>query len=175
MGKAVDQRSVTKARSKLVPDEIHAESGCTVCEEDMSPVSVPGIEPVLVCDSFAPRFQAALNSAIEAGEPIYQLRGRRVGMTKGPTDGEGNRTQFSYHSFGIALDVNPDQNGLYTECSSFGPECRLIQGGEWDPIQPGSLTDDSVLVTEMKALGFKWGGEIAGRQKDFMHFSPSGY
>ncbi len=27
---------------------------------------------------------------------------------------------------------------------------------------------------EMQA-GFKWGGEIAGKQKDFMHFSLTGY
>jgi len=26
----------------------------------------------------------------------------------------------------------------------------------------------------MVAEGFKWGGEIEGRQKDFMHFSLSG-
>ena len=30
-------------------------------------------------------------------------------------------------------------------------------------------------IQYLKDIGFKWGGEILGKQKDFMHFSPSGY
>ncbi len=175
LGQAVDHRTVEKARSELTADEIHEETGCTVCKEDMMPISIPGVEPVFVCAWLAPRFQSALDQAYGAGEPIISLVGQRVGKTKGPTDENGDRTQYSYHSYGIALDVNPERNGLYTECNTFGPDCRLLQGGEWRAGQPESITADSVLVREMKAEGFLWGGEITGRQKDFMHFSPSGY
>jgi hypothetical protein len=96
-------------------------------------------------------------------------------MTKGPVDSAGNRTRFSYHSYGIALDINEDHNGLYENCVRFGPRCRLRRGGQWDPRQPLSLTQDHPLVRALKRMGFKWGGEIAGKQKDFMHFSPYGY
>jgi hypothetical protein len=45
----------------------------------------------------------------------------------------------------------------------------------WHPDQAGSLTKESPIVIELKSIGFKWGGEIEGKQKDFMHFLPSGY
>jgi hypothetical protein len=86
------------------------------------------------------------------------------------------RTRFSNHSFGIAIDVNSASNGLYTNCISFGAQCRLHRGGPWRPASDtASIAADSRLVRRMRAAGFRWGGEIRGRQKDFMHFSPSGY
>jgi hypothetical protein len=57
----------------------------------------------------------------------------------------------------------------------FGPECRLIQGGVWIPGGYGVLDRDAPIVRSMKEEGFRWGGEIAGKQKDFMHFSVTGY
>ena len=96
-------------------------------------------------------------------------------MTKGNIDSLGNRTQFSNHSFGVAIDINEEQNGLYDHCVSFGPACRLRRGGIWKPDQVGSLTPDSPIVEGLKGMGLKWGGQIEGDQKDFMHFSPSGY
>jgi len=110
-----------------------------------------------------------------AGEPINEIIAYRVGRTRGDADRNGNRTGFSNHSFGIALDINPKQNGLYHDCPVFGPSCRLVRGGPWRPGEAGALTADGATVREMKAAGFHWGGEIEGRQKDFMHFSPSGY
>jgi hypothetical protein len=175
LGRAIDYRTIRKPYSDLKAEEIHSETGCTVCEEDMSWVSVPGVEPVMVCARLAPLFQSALDFSLGAGEHIEAIVGRRVGRTKGQADDNGNRTLFSFHSYGIALDVNPARNGLYTDCYTFGPHCRMLQGGPWVPGSPGSHTAESVLVQELKARGFKWGGEIAGRQKDFMHFSPSGY
>jgi hypothetical protein len=73
------------------------------------------------------------------------------------------------------VDINTNQNGLYENCVSFNSSCRLIKGGAWNPNQQLSLTSDSIIVQEFKRNGFKWGGEIAGQQKDFMHFSPTGY
>ena len=96
-------------------------------------------------------------------------------MTRGPTDAEGLRTAFSNHSFGVALDVNAELNGLYDRCPSFGPDCRLLLGGRWQPDAPGGLSADSAVVEALREAGLRWGGEIAGKQKDFMHFSPTGY
>jgi hypothetical protein len=51
-----------------------------------------------------------------------------------------------------------------------------LRGGAWQPgVDPYSLSADGIVVRELQNLGFRWGGEIAGRQKDFMHFSPTGY
>jgi hypothetical protein len=112
---------------------------------------------------------------MENGERIFSVVGYRVGMTRGNFDALGNRTRFSNHSFGIAIDINEQQNGLYDRCITFGPACRLRRGGNWIPGQEGSLTPESPVVKAMKRIGMKWGGEIEGHQKDFMHFSPSGY
>jgi hypothetical protein len=55
-------------------------------------------------------------------------------------------------------------------------ECQLLRGGLWRPgFDPYSLQQNGLIVRMLKEIGFKWGGEIEGRQKDFMHFSPSGY
>ena len=97
-------------------------------------------------------------------------------MTPGDVDHEEKRTQFSNHSFGIAVDINPDSNGLYQNCIEFSQQCVLRRGGDWQPGQNSrSIAADSQLVKALKSAGFKWGGEILGRQKDFMHFSPDGY
>ncbi len=173
--RAVDHRSVQHPYADLRPEEIHQETGCTVCEEDQAEIDLPGIKPFRVCRLLAPDIRFALLRAIERGETITSVVGYRVGMTRGDADALGNRTRFSNHSFGIAIDINARQNGLYDRCLSFGPACRLRRGGAWVPGQTGSLERDSPAVLELRRIGLKWGGEIEGWQKDFMHFSPSGY
>ena len=128
-----------------------------------------------MCRHVAGKLDHSLRKLKEQHQPISTVIGYRVGMTKGIPDDQGNRTEFSYHSFGIAVDINPEKNGLYDNCIRYGPNCRLIKGGAWDPDQTGSLTKNHPVVLELQSIGFKWGGEIQGRQKDFMHFSPTGY
>lgn len=173
--KAVDYQEIIKARDDLQPYEIDEETGCTVCREDQQLITIEPIAPFSVCKYFASDIKDSLEYLIAQGETIFSVVGYRVGMTRGEVDATGNRTGFSNHSFGIALDINPQQNGLYANCIEFGPECQLRMGGHWLPGESGSLTESGLVVQEFKAIGFKWGGEIAGQQKDFMHFSPSGY
>lgn len=173
--RAVEIGIVAKPYSELNEYEIDAATGCTVCEEDQVEISLPGIEPFKLCRHIGFRVEHALRALLDAQAPIRTIVGYRVGMTRGDVDAHGNRTRFSNHSFGIALDINPEFNGLYENCLQFGPQCRLRKGGAWDPNHPLSLTVDSLVVTTLKALGLRWGGEIEGRQKDFMHFSPTGY
>lgn len=173
--RSVDHRLVRHPYSSLSEEEVDPVTGCTVCEEDQRVVDVPPLEPFQLCAKLADRVEEVLARLILAGEPIFSVQGYRVGRSRGVPDASGNRTQFSNHSYGIAIDINPEQNGLYTDCVSFGPDCRLLRGGPWRPSAPGSLTPDGAIVRAFKALGFRWGGEIGGRQKDFMHFSPSGY
>ena len=173
--KAVEPRMVSKPMSELTDAEKDKETGCTVCLEDQVQLSFPGLKPFLICRKLAPRVEQIINELQRQHAPLKDVVGYRVGMTRGNPDKNGNRTGFSNHSFGVALDINTGQNGLYENCFKVSPACRLIKGGRWDPKQELSLTADSLIVRLFRQHGFKWGGEIAGQQKDFMHFSPTGY
>jgi len=173
--KAVDFKQVKHSYSSLQSHQIDKVTGCTVCQEDQITLFIGTIKPFKVCKIFAADVRRELTRLVASGEPVNKVIGYRVGMTKGDIDNQGNRTQFSNHSFGIAIDINDEQNGLYDHCVTFGSHCRLRKGGAWNPDNKASLTASSPIVLRMRKLGFKWGGEIKGQQKDFMHFSPDGY
>lgn len=172
---AVEFEEVSKPYSDLLAQEIDLLTGCSICREDQVSILVAGKHRFRVCRYIAPQIESAVTAATSAGQEIEGIVGYRVGMTKGALDDEGDRTQYSYHSFGTAIDVNPQHNGLYENCLDFGAHCILRKGGEWVKGHRLSLHAQSPLVIEMKRNGFKWGGEIPGNQKDFMHFSLSGY
>ncbi len=173
--KAVDFHRVVKAYTELDEVEIDALTGCSVCEQDQVEIKLPGIRPFRICKLLANDVASTMQRLIDEGFPINSVVAYRPGMTRGDVDQHGNRTRFSNHSFGIALDINSQLNGLYDQCLEYGPHCRLIRGGPWRPGVPGTLTRDGPVVTAMRRLGLLWGGEIQGWQKDFMHFSPTGY
>lgn len=173
--KAVAHERVHKPYAALSPAERGEFAGCTVCEQDQQLVQLPGLSAFRVCKRLAPRLQRQLRDLMAAGAPVWEVRGYRVGRTRGAADAQGNRTQFSNHAYGIAVDINPEHNGLYDRCPTFGPHCRLLRGGPWHAGQRGSLTREGEIVKAMRAVGLQWGGLIEGRQKDFMHFSPTGY
>ena len=168
---AVNFARVRRPYSELRAEEKDPETGCTVCEEDQELVAVAGVKPFRLCRKLVPAVREALLKLLAAGEPVIEVEGYRPGRTKNSLD----RLGFSNHSYGAALDINRSRNGLYDNCFKFGAGCRLLQGGRWDPEARGALVQGSAIVSTMKAAGFKWGGEIEGRQKDFMHFSFSGY
>jgi hypothetical protein len=173
---AEDLKTISKAYTELSIDEIDPQTGCSVCIEDQRTIKIGNLEPVRVCKIIANQINWVLNTAIAEGFPIRQLRGYRVGRTRGDVDAHGKRMGFSNHAFGIAIDVNAESNGLYENCMEFGEQCVLRRGGKWQPDEnPQSISRQSLLVRLMKDSGLKWGGEIFGKQKDFMHFSPSGY
>ncbi|MCP4766024.1 MAG: M15 family metallopeptidase [Gammaproteobacteria bacterium] len=172
---AVEFEEVRKRYSDLAAEEIDRQTGCSVCREDQVSILVAGRHRLRVCKYIAPQIESALAAATDAGQEIDGIKGYRAGKTKGEVDSEGNRTQYSNHSFGTAIDVNPENNGLYENCLTYGAHCILRKGGEWMEGHRLSLDAQSPIVIEMKRRGFKWGGEIPGKQKDFMHFSLSGY
>ncbi len=173
--KSVAHETVRHPYSELTPEERDPASGCSVCEEDQETVDIPPLADFRVCRKLASQVRSAVAELIRAGEPIHEVVGYRVGRTRGDPDAAGNRTGFSNHSYGIAIDINPQQNGLYDNCLNFGSACRLIRGGAWRPGVAGTMTAGGAVVRAMSGVGLRWGGEIAGKQKDFMHFSPSGY
>jgi D-alanyl-D-alanine carboxypeptidase len=172
---SVNLKKVRHPYNELRTEEIDAVTGCTVCSEDQVLINIPPVAPFSVCRAIAPGVRDAVTSLIRKGMPIHTIIGYRVIKSRGAADGNGNRTGFSNHSFGTAIDINPELNGLYDNCLKFGPQCRLLRGGEWRPGTPGTLDKNSDIVAAFKHAGFHWGGEIAGKQKDFMHFSLTGY
>lgn len=172
--KSVNRRKVTKTKSELTAEELGSIPGCTVCEEDQVEIQIKSLPPFKVCRTFKERVSRAISSSMEKGFPVMSVVGYRVGKSKGPLNSSGQRTQFSNHSYGTAIDINSERNGLYDSCVQFSPQCRLLRGGEYRQGAAGTITKASEMYKLMVIEGFKWGGEIDGKQKDFMHFSPSG-
>ncbi len=172
---SVKSQKVRHPYKELTPAEIEPLTGCTICSEDQETISIPPLPPFSVCFKLAPKIRSLAEYLVKKGEPLQTVVAYHVIKSRGPVDVTGNRTEFSNHSFGTAIDINPELNGLYDNCIKFGPECRLIRGGEWRPGVPGTLEKNGDIVTMFKQAGFLWGGEIAGKQKDFMHFSLTGY
>ena len=172
---SVGIKKVHHSYGELSANEQDAETGCTVCSEDQERISIVPLQPFFVCFKLAPRVRSILGDMLERGAPVRTVVGYHVIKSRGPINGNGNRTGFSNHSYGTAIDINPELNGLYDNCITFGPACRLIRGGAWKPGVPGTIDTNSDIVSLFKQAGFKWGGEIVGKQKDFMHFSLTGY
>ena len=168
-------KHVQRSREDLSQQEIDPATGCTICSEDQVHIGLSPLPSFSICSKVAAQVQDVFEELLRRGAPITSVVGYLVIKSRGPVDHEGNRTEFSNHSFGTAIDVNPDLNGLYDNCVKFGPECRLLRGGEWRIGVPGTLQRDSDVVLAFKSAGFRWGGEIEGKQKDFMHFSLTGY
>jgi len=172
---SVGHRTIRHPYDEIKGDEVDPASGCTVCEEDQVTIELPPLKPFRFCRNYAPVLKAALETLLRAGEPITEIDGYHAGRTRGALDKNGNRTGFSSHAYGTAVDINRNRNGFYHDCFVFNPKCRLMQGGPWRPGTSGTLTADGVIVETLKAAGFKWGGEEEGSQKDFMHISLTGF
>ena len=172
---SVQAKKVQHPYADVTPAETDSDTGCTVCSEDQVIVDIPPLPPFSVCQRLASRVRIVVQDLLRSEAPIHTIIGYHVIKSRGSVDGNGNRTGFSNHSFGTAIDINPEQNGLYDNCIEFGPNCRLIRGGEWVLASSGTLVGEGEVVLAFKKAGFRWGGEIAGKQKDFMHFSQTGY
>jgi hypothetical protein len=172
--RSVHHRHIQKDRSDLSPEERGLIEGCTVCAEDQEEVRIGSLPPFQICRAFKERITRAIKRSLSEGFPITSVIGYRVGRSKGAVNSAGQRTQFSHHSFGTAIDFNAEKNGLYDFCLSFGPQCQRLRGGPYVPGARGTITRDTPLYRAMISEGFRWGGEIKGKQKDFMHFSMDG-
>lgn len=172
--KAINLKKIAKSKSELTPEEKGQTPGCSVCQEDQIEMQIDRIPKFKVCKIIKEKIEDAINKTLKSNFPVTSVVGYRVGKTKGPLNSSGQRTQFSNHSYGMAVDFNSDKNGLYDFCMNFNPGCKLIRGGPYNRGNSGTITTDSAIYKNMTAHGFKWGGEINGKQKDFMHFSLSG-
>lgn len=176
-GKVTRTERVEKRYSELTEEERDRSiAGCSVCSEDQVRIQLPELEAFSVCHAIANRVEEGLRDLIERDEPIFSISGYRPVRSKGALNEAGERTELSNHAFGTAIDINRMQNGLYKNCREWNSGCELVLGGPWFPGESeGSLAPDGDIVKKMKSLGFKWGGEIDASQKDFMHFSMTGF
>lgn len=73
---------------------------------------------------------------------------------------------FSWHNYGLAVDVNPTENPcLGVGCTD---EISARYKGQWIAGKNGALTKE--IVQSFKKRGWCWGGDWCGK-KDYMHFS----
>lgn len=74
-----------------------------------------------------------------------------------------NTKVYSYHSYGLAIDINPMQN----------PNVKrgkiLPDKAVYNPEAPGTLKHNSQIVREFIKKGWQWGGNWKS-SKDYQHF-----
>lgn len=172
--KPIHLQKTAKPKTQLTPEEQGPPSlGCSVCEEDQVEIQLSDLPDFKICKKLENQIKQALQTAQKEGFPIFSIVGYRVGKSKGALSSQGIRTQFSNHSYGTAIDINAEKNGLYDHCMHWQPDCRLIRGGAYNPTfkQDGTITPNSSLYKALLKTGFHWGGDLEGKQKDFMHFS----
>lgn len=169
--KSVLQEPKRMSRAEL-PDEFKDSTGCSICEEDQEEIKLSNGIEFHLCYKYAETVKEILEDALDDGYEIQSVTGYRPSMSRGPLTYDGFRTKFSDHSFGSAIDVNAQSNGLYYNCEQWNPKCTLRIGGVYKPHEDSlSLTLESRIVKDFKDKGFIWGGEVTGKMKDFMHFS----
>jgi D-alanyl-D-alanine carboxypeptidase len=84
----------------------------------------------------------------------------------GPSD------DFSQHSFGMAIDINPVQNP-YVTADGFVRNTEARRYLDRSKRLPGMIHAGDVVVRSFTRIGWEWGGTWSGG-KDYMHFSTSG-
>jgi len=101
-----------------------------------------------------------LNEVTDSGEnfpflSISAFQGVRKTVRPG---GRGYSDTFSYHSWGLAVDINPGLNPY------------LVAGttGNYNPAVPGTITTSSAIYKAFIKEGWKWGG--SWHNPDYMHF-----
>lgn len=88
-----------------------------------------------------------------------------------PCTGGTASGHWSNHAYGLAVDVNPQENP-YVGCGrSRDPSVRPYF--DRSRIRPGMVT--GAVVEAFAATGWGWGGAWTGNTKDYMHFSYNGH
>jgi hypothetical protein len=128
-------------------------------------------EPKLYVHTFmAPYLLEALTRLDDAGliheiETIGCLNFRRMRHSKDP------EVDLSYHSWGVALDINATKNfGVYHKTKFQSSRHRPVGAPwskDWKAIWPHGLSEE--VVTAFESVGFRWGGRWKG-YVDPMHF-----
>lgn len=105
-------------------------------------------------------------AAQNAGFKIYEIGSYRTFGTD--TAGATGGLSFSQHCYGLAVDINVNENCYIGYNGAVGP------GSFWKPNENEySMAPDGILVKTFKSMGWGWGGDWTS-PKDYMHFSFMG-
>jgi len=88
-----------------------------------------------------------------------------------PCTGKVSTGTWSNHAYGLAVDINPNENP-YIGCGMTRDPKRLTYTHR-DNMRPGMVTP--AVVKAFAAIGWGWGGSWTGATKDYMHFSWNGH
>jgi hypothetical protein len=79
-------------------------------------------------------------------------------------------TEFSQHSYGLAIDVDPVENP-YVD----GDDVEPVAGRAYTkrPDLPGVIHAGDLVTSAFSAIGWTWGGSWSSPH-DFQHFSQNG-
>ncbi len=179
-----------------VPPDIVARSSwsedCPVTLDDLAYVTVShyGFDgeyhtgELLVNAAVAEDIVQVFRTLHEARFPIEEMRVVRAEEIDAPPTGDGNDTTsfvcrpavgsdggWSWHAFGLAVDVNPFHNP-YLKGDLVLPELASSYTDR-DRELPGMVLPDGVVVEAFNEIGWQWGGTWHSL-KDWMHFSRDG-
>jgi hypothetical protein len=84
----------------------------------------------------------------------------------------GSTTQFSEHSYGRAIDINPLENP-YVGASGTTSHPLSVPYLDRSVAEPGVILEDSTVVVAFEQVGWQWGGDWSS-PKDYQHFSRTG-
>ena len=124
-----------------------------------------GTRGVKVHRAIAQDVYNACVAAQNSGFKIYDIGGYRTFGTD--TAGKSGGLSYSQHCYGLAVDINPTENGQFKNGRATGNWFYDPGGNEY------SIQANSILVTTFKSMGWGWGGEW-NSSKDYMHFSFMG-
>lgn len=81
-------------------------------------------------------------------------------------------TEFSQHSYGSAIDINPVENP-YVSSAGRTSHPASVTYLDRSNVRPGMAVADGPLVMAFAEIGWTWGGTWSD-VKDFQHFSRTG-
>jgi hypothetical protein len=88
-----------------------------------------------------------------------------------PCSGGKSTGNWSNHAYGLAVDLNPEENP-YVGCGmSRDPKAQSYRDRSHH--RPGMVT--AQVRKAFASIGWGWGGSWAGNTKDYMHFSFNGH
>lgn len=83
----------------------------------------------------------------------------------------GDAGKRSRHSWGVAVDLNPVENPYVDASGVTHPDAGRAHLRR-DPVRPGMITEDGVVATAFREVGWHWGGHWSN--PDYQHFSADG-